>query len=380
MICNGIDAISGEHIEVEFDRFVSNVNADFSSGEASTFLAPGFIDLQVNGFAGVDFNSTTTTTADIARASQAIFSTGVTRFFATVITNAPDKLITLLKNLARARETLAHTTAIEGFHIEGPHISPEDGPRGAHPREWVRRPDPDEFLRWQEASNGLVKMVTLAPEWPGACDYIEQLTGAGVVVAIGHTQASAAQIHDAVSAGATVSTHLGNGAGSKNRRDEFISQQLQENRLSASFIVDGHHLPVEFLREALNRKGTDRSILVTDAVAPALCAPGLYELGQVAVELRPDGRVTLRGNDRLAGSILTMDRAVSLVMQHAGVSLREAIVMATSNAARAGRIANRLRGFNPGERGDIVEFKIVGGQLEIASTFLGGEQVYARAS
>jgi N-acetylglucosamine-6-phosphate deacetylase len=264
---------------------------------------------------------------------------------------------------------------MEGIHVEGPHISVEDGPRGAHPREHVRPPDYGEFLAWQEAARGSVKMVTVAPEWPGVCAYIEKLAGEGVVVAIGHTQASAAQIHDAVQAGASVSTHLGNGAGSKHRKDPFIQQQLQEGRLTASFIADGHHLPAAFLRDALAAKGLEKSMLVTDAAAPAGCEPGLYELGTVPVELRADGRVTLRGSDRLAGSSLTMDRAIAVVMQQAAVNLAGATVMATSNPARAGRIPNRLRGLKPGERGDLVRFHLADGGIKVSETYLGGQRV-----
>src|SRR5207244_2868134 len=198
-------------------------------------------------------------------------------------------------------------------HVEGPHISPEDGPRGAHPKQWVRPPDFAEFERWQDAAQGHVRVVTLAPEWPGATRYIEQITELGVVAAIGHTRATAQQLRDAVSAGATLSTHLGNGAGSTTRTEDFIAAQLAAPRLAASFIVDYHHLPDDFLRRALEIKGLDRSILVTDAVAPALCSPGPYLLGSVAVELKEDDRVTLRGGERLAGSSLRMDRAIGNV-------------------------------------------------------------------
>ena len=327
--------------------------------------------MQVNGFAGVDFNSPATPREEIARSIAAIFSTGVTRFFPTVITGDPAAMIGALKNLAAARDTLEHGAAMEAFHLEGPHISADDGPRGAHPREWVRPPDFTEFLRWQDAARGRVGRVTLAPEWPGATRYIEQITEAGAVAAIGHTRATAAQIHDAVSAGATLSTHLGNGAGSATRTGEFITQQLAEDRLSASFIVDRHHLPEEFLRRAIAAKGIERSILVTDAVAPAMCARGTYSLGGVAVELREDGRVTLRGGERLAGSSLRMNQAIANVMARAGVSLSDALAMATTNPARAGRV-ERISG------SDRVRFEIVGGSVEILETYFNGQRVFSR--
>ena len=379
MKCNGRSAVSGERIEIAFDSAIHNVDPLLDAhGDDGVFVAPGFIDLQVNGFAGVDFNSPTAPHEEIHRAIGAMFSTGVTRFFPTVITGAPDAMLAALHNLAAARESLAEGQAMEAFHVEGPHISPQDGPRGAHPREWVRPPDFAEFLRWQDSAEGHVRLVTLSPEWPGAPRYIEQITELGVVAAIGHTHATREQINDAVAAGATLSTHIGNGAGSKTRTEEFITTQLDETRLAASFIVDYHHLPDEFLSRALEAKGADRSILVSDAAAPAMCAPGPYMLGGVAVELRDDDRVTLRGGDRLAGSSLRMDRAIGNVMARAGVSLAHAVTMATTNPARVGRVPGRLRGLQPGSRADLVRFRMDGGRVEVLETWLSGTRVYAR--
>jgi N-acetylglucosamine-6-phosphate deacetylase len=266
--------------------------------------------------------------------------------------------------------------AMEGFHVEGPHISPEDGPRGAHPQRWVRPPDLDEFRRWQDATDGAVKLVTLSPEWPAAPRYIEHLSREGVVTSIGHTRATTQQIQDAVSAGATLSTHLGNGADSVlPRHPNYIWDQLGEDRLAASFIADGLHLPDSFLRSAVRAKGVERSILVTDAVMPAMCAPGPYMLGEVEVELRADQRVVLRGGTRLAGSSLRMDRAIGNIMRIAGIGLTEAVAMATTNPARVGRIGGRLRGLNPGERADVVKFRVDDGQLQILETYLSGQLV-----
>src|ERR1051326_6309872 len=173
------------------------------------FAAPGWIDLQVNGFAGVDYNSPTATPEDIARSIGVLFSPGVPRFFPTVITGPPADLASALRNLSNAKDSLEDGAAIEGFHVEWPHISPDDGPRGAHPRQWVRPPDFDEFQRWQDATRGRICIVTVAPEWDGAARYIERVVAAAVVVAIGHTQATSRQLSDAVSAGASLLTHLG---------------------------------------------------------------------------------------------------------------------------------------------------------------------------
>jgi N-acetylglucosamine-6-phosphate deacetylase len=382
MKCNGRAVSTGERIEVEFDSVIQHVDPLLvpEDGDA-TWLAPGFVDLQVNGFAGVDYNSPAAAQEDIARSIRAIFSTGVTRFFPTVITGSPDGMAGALRNLAAARESLEDGAAMEAFHVEGPHISPEDGPRGAHPAGWVRPPRYYEFQQWQEAARGHVRLVTLSPEWPGALRYIEQLSREGVVASIGHTRATREQIQDAVSAGATLSTHLGNGAHAVlPRHPNYIWEQLAEDRLAASFIVDGIHLSDAFLRVALRAKGVERSILITDAVMPAMCAPGPYKLGEVEVELKDDRRVVLRGGTRLAGSSLRMDRAVGNVIEHPGLTLTEAITMATTNPARVGRVPARLRGIQPGERADLVRFRYNAGAIEVLETFFSGRRVFALPS
>jgi N-acetylglucosamine-6-phosphate deacetylase len=269
---------------------------------------------------------------------------------------------------------------MEAFHLEGPYISPDDGPRGAHPVRWVRSPDSDEFQRFQEAARGNIRLVTLSPEWPSAPRFIEALVREGVVVSIGHTRATTEEIGAAVSAGATLSTHIGNGAHAVlARHPNYIWDQLADDRLAASFIVDGIHLAPSFLKVALRAKGLERSLLVTDAVMPAGCAPGHYKLGEVDVELHSDGSVRLLGGTRLAGSALRMDRALQNVMQIAGLNLREAITLATRNPARLGRIASRQRGLNPGERADLVRFRVhqATGAIEVLETFLAGHRIGA---
>jgi N-acetylglucosamine-6-phosphate deacetylase len=379
MKCNGIDVATGERTEISFADFISGVDPLLSSQGDPAYISPGWIDLQVNGFAGVDYNSGSTTHEAIAGSIRAIFRTGVTRFFPTVITGSPEGMLSALGNLAAAREALPDGPAMEAFHVEGPFISPEDGPRGAHPAAWVRPPDLDEFHRFQDAARGNIRLITLSPEWPQAPRFIEAVVREGVVASIGHTGASTGEIAAAVSAGATLSTHLGNGAhAALPRHPNYIWDQLAEDRLAASFIVDGIHLARSFLKAALRAKGVERSLLVTDAVMPAGCAPGPYKLGEVDVELYPDGSVRLLGGNRLAGSALRMDRAIQNVMQLAGVNLREAIAMATRNPARVGRIASRQRGLNAGERGDLVRFRYDDARKEIhvIETYFGGRQVY----
>jgi N-acetylglucosamine-6-phosphate deacetylase len=386
MILNGIDVSTGALVEVTFDRIITVVDHLIRPLDNPPFIAPGWIDLQVNGFAGVDYNSASSSHEQIAESVHAMFACGVTRFFPTVITGSPDNMSVALHHLANARESVTEGPAMEAFHLEGPYISPEDGPRGAHPARWVRPPDIEEFHRLQDAARGNIRLVTLSPEWPEAPRFIEKIVEQGVVASIGHTRASAAQIADAVNSGATLSTHLGNGADAVlPRHPNYLWDQLAEDRLAASFIVDGFHLPPSFLNVALRAKGLERSLLVTDAVAPAGCSPGPYHLGEVDVELHPDGSVRLAGGGssgagatRLAGSALMMHRAISNVMKTAGLSLRDAVSLATRNPARIGRIAYRQRGINPGDRADLVLFRYdqAANQIAILETYLNGQQVF----
>ena len=382
MNCIGIDASQGSPVRVTFDTTISAVEAVSSTSPDGVYLSPGWIDLQVNGFAGVDYNSPKCTLEEISRSIRLMFSSGVTRFYPTVITGSPEDMLGALCNLKCAKETLAEGAAMDGFHVEGPHISPDDGPRGAHPRRWVRPPDLDEFRRWQEVTGNQVRIVTLAPEWPEAPRYIEVITAAGVVASIGHTSATAQQIADAVAAGATLSTHLGNGAHAVMRRHpNYIWEQLAEDRLMADFIVDGIHLPPSFLKVALRAKSLDRAVLVTDASAPAGCAPGRYQLGEQAVDLTADNRVVLVGQERLAGSALRMDRGVENLMRIAGLSLADAVRMATTNAARAGSVAGRAAGLVTGDRADLIQYDFNSKEksIRIKATYVSGEKVYQAA-
>ena len=382
MQCRGIDLRTGDALEVSGSTVIDGVDHLIAPEPGLPYVAPGFIDIQVNGFAGVDYCSPQAATEKIAQSIHALYATGVTRFFPTVITGSPENMSGALRNLARAKASLAEGGAMEGFHVEGPNISPDDGPRGAHPQRWVRKPDFDEFRRWQGAADGGVRLVTLSPEWPEAPGYIERVVSAGVVVSIGHTNANPEQIHEAVRAGATLSTHLGNGAHSVlQRHPNYLWEQLAEDRLNADFIVDGIHLDAAFLTVALRAKGVERSILVTDAVMPAGCDPGPYTLGEVEVELHPDQSVRLRGGTRLAGSALTMDRAITNTMRLARVNLRDAVTMATTNPARAGRIASRQRGLSVADRADLVRFEYdeESGAIRILETWVSGERVYANA-
>ncbi len=267
------------------------------SGGEGYWVAPGLLDLQVNGYAGYDFCSAEITPAEVAAVAHKLAEAGVTGFCPTVTTNAFPVMAAGLRAIAQACEqSAAARERILAVHLEGPYLAPEDGPRGAHPREHVRLPDWEEFTRLQAAAGGRIGLITLAPELPGALEFIAQARASGVRVALGHHAANREQLHAAVAAGAGLSTHLGNGAHAQlPRHPNYIWEQLANDALLASIIVDGHHLPPAVVKTIYRTKGPQRLILVSDAVWVAGLPPGRYRFMGLEVDLWPDQSVHLAG-------------------------------------------------------------------------------------
>jgi N-acetylglucosamine-6-phosphate deacetylase len=266
--------------------------------------------------------------------------------------------------------------AVAGIHVEGPFISPEDGPRGAHPREHVRAPDWDEFLAFQQAAGGRIRLLTLSPEWPDAAAFIRRVVASGVVVAIGHTAASPESLREAIAAGARLSTHLGNGCHAMlPRHPNYIWEQLAADELSASLIADGHHLPPSVVKTFIRAKGVNRTILVSDAVALAGMPPGAYEWLGLKVTLSSDGRIGLTGTPFLAGAALSLAAALGRVMAFAGVSMADAVTMASTNPARL--LGTEGGTLAEGARADVVVAQARPGvhDVKIVQTLAGGEIV-----
>jgi N-acetylglucosamine-6-phosphate deacetylase len=290
---------------------------------------PGFVDIQVNGFGGIDFNSPGVTSDEIRASVAALRATGVTRFLPTLITGP----LARFEQCARAILDI-DDPAIAGIHQEGPYISPLDGPRGAHPREHTMEATVDDFKRRQEAAQGRIVLLTLAPEVPGALSLIEYLVAHDVRVAIGHSEAAPEVIRGAIAAGATMSTHLGNGCASMiPRHTNLIWEQLASDDLLASLIVDGHHLPPALVKSAVRAKSPARIILVTDAMAAAGCPPGTYRIGELEIEVSADRRGSLRGTPYLAGSAVTVPDAVANTVRFTGLPLDQVLPMATTTPA-----------------------------------------------
>ena len=323
----------------------------------SAWLTPGLIDLQVNGHCGDDLNADDLTIDTVQSLAHRMLATGVTTFLPTLITASEEKIIRSLRIIAAARQADPLLMYMIPFvHLEGPHIAPDDGPRGAHPREHVRPPDLAEFQRWQDASGDLVGMVTLSPHYPGSSEYIHALSARGIHISLGHTSASADQIHAAATAGARLSTHLGNGvANLLPRHPNLIWTQLAEDRLTATFIADGHHLPADTLTVMMRAKTVQRAALISDLVTLAGLPPGEYVTPVGGkVYLHPDGRLNVAGTPYLAGATATLKDAIAYVANNTGFSLGDATLMATANP---GRFAGERGLLRVGATADLLLFR-----------------------
>jgi N-acetylglucosamine-6-phosphate deacetylase len=299
-------------------------------------VGPGLVDLQINGFAGVEFNDPQLTVEKVRQVALSQDAFGVTAFLATCTTDSHEVLKHALSTIAQAVNELPEVAArIPGIHLEGPFICPDDGPRGAHPKHHVRPPDWDEFQRLQDAAGGLIKLTTVSPEYDAASNFIRRVSDSGVLVAIGHTKATSEQIKAAADAGARMSTHLGNGAHPQIRRHpNYIWDQLADDRLTASLIVDGHHLPPAVVKSMIRAKTPERVVLVSDITSMGGMPPGRYKTGLGELEVLASGKLVPAGQpDILAGASLPIHACVANVMRFGGVDLATAIEMASTRPA-----------------------------------------------
>jgi N-acetylglucosamine-6-phosphate deacetylase len=338
----------------------------------------GFVDLQINGFAGVDFGVDEPEPQNLVAVLEPLFSTGITSFFPTLITNDIEKLAGQLRCFEKARNRFStFGRAVPGYHLEGPWLSP--GPsHGAHDPERMRLPDWDDFERLQEAASGRIRLITIAPELPGALDVIRRARAQGIVVAIGHTDGTREDVYRAVAAGATLSTHLGNGCPQAlDRHAAPFWAQLADDHLEACVICDNFHVTPEVIRIIARVKGLSRCALVTDAMQAAKMPPGVYKIATTTAELLPTGQVVRMDRTSMAGSSLTMDRAVANFRRATGCSLFEALGAATTNPLIALGCGGIAEGIASGQPADLILFEANEDFVRIRETILGGERVWA---
>jgi N-acetylglucosamine-6-phosphate deacetylase len=377
----GRSVLTGKALRVSI-KGENIVRVETISEEADLpWLSPGFLDMQVNGFNGIDYSHENLEADKIESLILRLGESGTTRHIPTFVTMPHERM---LRNLSLTAETMENRplvkAAIPGFHLEGPFISPEDGPRGAHNKKYTCLPDFSLFQEWQKAARGLIKYITLAPELPGAIDFIREAVRSGVKVAIGHTAASVEDIRAAVEAGASCSTHLGNGSHAQlPRLKNYIWEQLATDSLWAGIICDGFHLPAAVIKVMNRAKQAERLIMVTDAASLGGFKPGLYKSGDLDVEIFADGHLGLAGTTALAGAAHLLDWGIAHYIEFTGVSLKEAIALCSVQPARfLGLDTAEYTGIVPGNPANLTLFDFAPGdkRLNIRQAVLSGRTIF----
>ncbi|WP_249435744.1 amidohydrolase family protein [Paenibacillus sp. Marseille-Q4541] len=390
---DGIHYRTGERIRINFlDGRISEIRVlslpvegvselnnhlHLKKSEALPLIGPGLVDLQINGFRGYDLNDPLLTPETVVKVTSLLQQEGVTSYYPTLITSSSNHIEQALLAIATAcAEDEDVANIIAGIHVEGPYISPKDGARGAHAAEWVRRPSWQEIARWQEAAKGRIKILTLSPEWKNAEDFIRKCVDEGITVSIGHTSASSAQIRTAAAAGASMSTHFGNGIQPQlPRHPNVLWDQLAAEELWCCLIADGFHVPQEVLKVAMKVKG-DHALLVSDAVALCGMPPGYYNTpvgGKVI--LTSEGRLHLADSpELLAGSAQLLTRGIEYLTRSRICNLHTAWDMASVRPAVKMGLATAL-GLKVGAPADLLLASWDGDAFKVHGTYKAGKLI-----
>ncbi|MBK9390718.1 MAG: amidohydrolase family protein [Bacteroidetes bacterium] len=389
----GINYLDNQPVAVWFDGgIITKIERIEKLNKSSEilYLAPGFIDIQVNGYDGVSFSlegaddssleAKHLSVEEIRKITKELWAQGVTSYFPTLTTNSQELFLRNISILKEAMNDPENMGSIPGLHFEGPYISAVDGYRGAHPKEHVRIPDWNEFMQLYDSADGKILIVTMAPETEGATDFIRKCREKGIVVSLGHHNGSADQIHEAAEAGAQLSTHLGNGCATTiNRHRNPLWPQLTDDRLMASIISDSFHLPPDVLKAFYKIKGAEKTIIISDMVSYAGLPAGLYKIktGET-IEKAPNGHLRFSGQEAgLYGSATPLPEAVSHMMHVTGCSLGDIFKMTAANPAKLHNLNDR-GAIEPGKRADFIMFSMNDSKLQIERTFVCGNEVYTR--
>lgn len=340
------------------------------------FAGPGLIDLQINGINGIDFNIPSLSVEDVVNATHYLLSKGITTFLPTVITNSDKNILTILRSIdeACASDPLVNA-CVWGIHLEGPFISPKNGAKGAHNEKYIKAPDWELFSQFQEAAGGKIKLITIAPEWEGSESFIKKCREHGVLVSMGHSLANTEQISMAVKAGATLSTHLGNGVPLLlPRHPNLLWDQLAEENLYSCIITDGLHIPDSFIKVVKKIKGKN-TLVISDATCFAGMPPGEYQshIGGTVI-LDNEKRVSLKDSPGLlAGAGKSLLENVETLINHKLCTLSEAWQMASVNVA--GMLAKNDDSFKE-KKDDLVVFQLKGKEIKISKVIKNGRIVF----
>jgi N-acetylglucosamine-6-phosphate deacetylase len=329
-------------------------------------LAPGFIDIHIHGGAGHDVMEASDTA--LAQIEKQLAQHGVTAYLPTTVTAPEDRTLRALEHLGKAARRNPHAGRPSplGIHLEGPFISHVK--RGVHPPANLVQPSPGALERYWQASEGMIRMMTIAPELPGAVETIRYARTLGIVASLGHSNATYQKTQDGIAAGATHATHTFNAMRPLDHREPgILGAVLEDDRISADIIADGIHVDPSMVRLFLRAKGDDKAILITDAISATGKPDGTYRLGDLEVQVK-DGRCEHEG--KLAGSVLTLDRAIRNLMDFAHWPLERATRLASLNPAKLLDIAGTRGVVAPGWRADLAVLTAEG---KIAHTIIAGE-------
>ncbi|MDO6802360.1 amidohydrolase family protein [Wenyingzhuangia sp. 1_MG-2023] len=379
-VIKGIHYKTKQPVEITLDNgLIAEIESNPTLKSEKT-IAPGLVDLQINGFRGVDFNEEELQESDVVKITEYLWQEGVTSYYPTLITNSDCAVCTALETIVSACEKDIYINkTISGIHLEGPFLSLEDGPRGAHPLKYVKAPDWNLFCKWQKLAKGKIKMITLSPEWPEAIAFIKQCVASGVIAAIGHTAASSEQIKEAVLAGARVSTHLGNAShATLPRHANYIWEQLAAEDLWATIIADGFHLPKSVLSVFVKVKG-EKCVLVSDATRFAGLPSGSYSshIGG-EIELNDDGKLFIKDNpNMLAGSAQSLCWCVDHLVNSEIATLSTALDMASIKVQQLLGEKGAM-GLEKNAIADVIVFERTNNKINILKTIKAGKVVYTR--
>ena len=381
MKINGYSVFDHKPIEITITNKQIHSIRELKTADTKILLCHPLVDIQVNGFHGYDLNIESVTPDDISKMVHKLWNVGTGFLCPTIVTASFENISKSLSVVVKACANdplIAHS--ILGIHLEGPYISHEDGPRGAHPLAHVRNPNWDEFKRLQDIAEGMIKIVTLAPEKKGAIQFIEKVVATGVIVSIGHTNASTKFIQEAIQAGAKLSTHLGNGAHAMiQRHPNYIWDQLAADELYASLIVDGHHLPPSVVKSMIRAKTHEKCILISDATALAGMPTGNYEFAGQPVELKDDSSIRLSGTKYLAGSAIALATGVENSVKYSDISIKNAISLATIHPLQLLGIEKEMDFLKQSTAQDLIVFEWDSDKckMDLIMTILDGKVVFS---
>jgi N-acetylglucosamine-6-phosphate deacetylase len=375
-----MNCVTGKLEKINFhEDEVMEIIATENNENDIPFLGSGLIDLQINGINGIDFNIPSLSQEDIQNATHYLLSKGITTFLPTVITNSNENILTILRSINQAcASNLLVNECVWGIHLEGPFISPKNGAKGAHDEKYIKPPDWELFSQFQEAAGGKIKLITIAPEWEGSASFIEKCRDHNVLVSIGHSLANSEQISMAVKAGASLSTHLGNGVPLLlPRHPNLLWDQLAEENLYSCIITDGLHVPDSFIKVVKQIKGKN-TLIISDATCFAGMPPGEYQshIGG-SVILDSEKRVSLKDSPGLlAGAGKSLLENVETLINHKLCTLSEAWQMASLNVADM--LAKNDDSFKE-KKDDLVVFQLKDKEIEIGKVIKNGRIVFVHS-